>query len=257
MCKGSAPEKPGQVQTLATNNSPSYTVQDGFYLLEIHGGTSLKWLMIFGFILTLGIAARKLYRHAKRKERHRNLKADRLTNRQRRARTKKCWGDQVWLQNKQWPTSCSNTFGRMNQCFLLQRYASKIWQSRPALHSQDSGSSGKETLHGDNVKKQSSIPLPSSSTSDTSTTSSSSSYDSDTESDGKRRPTLGITITHGPLEEFTPDDAAKSLLQLSKPLPLPVPSWAANHDPILDTYDQIDPVSELFTGHPMDKGSWM
>ena len=70
MCKGSAPEKPGQVQTLATNNRPPNTVQDGFHLLELHGGTSLKWLMIFGFILTLGIAARKLYRHAKKKEQH-------------------------------------------------------------------------------------------------------------------------------------------------------------------------------------------
>ena len=76
MCMGSAPAKPGQVQTLAMNNSPSYTVQDGFHLREFHGRTSLKWLAIFAFPLTLGIAARKLYRQAKRKERLRNLKAE-------------------------------------------------------------------------------------------------------------------------------------------------------------------------------------
>ena len=63
-------------QALAKNNSPSYTVQDGFHLLEFHVVTSLKWLAIFTFILTQGIAARKLYRHAKRKERLPNLRAD-------------------------------------------------------------------------------------------------------------------------------------------------------------------------------------
>ena len=38
---------------------------------------------------------------------------------------------------------------------------------------------------------------------------------------------------------------------------IPVPSRAPNHDPILDTYDKIDPVQELFSGSPLDKGSWM
>ena len=76
MCRGFPPAKPDQVQTLATNNSPSYTVQDRFHLLEFHGGTSLKWLAIFAFTLTLGIAARKLYKHAKRKECLRNLRSE-------------------------------------------------------------------------------------------------------------------------------------------------------------------------------------
>ena len=69
-------------------------------------------------------------------------------------------------------------------------------------------------------------------------------------------PKLGINIAHCPVKEFTPDDASDSLLQLSTPLPLPVPSRAPINDPILDTYDQIDYVAELFLAHPMHKGSW-
>ena len=39
-------EGPAGQHTQALNNSPSYTVQDGFHLLELHRGTSIKFILI-------------------------------------------------------------------------------------------------------------------------------------------------------------------------------------------------------------------
>ena len=152
MCKGSALEKPGQTQTMATSNSPSYKVQDGFHLLEFHIGTSLKWLMIFGFVLTLGIAARKLYRHAKRKEQHCNLRADPTPKEPAYQPSKPSTYDEVLrgpsLVTEQAMAHFLLQNMRQNQPMLpppTVRFQDLTEPSSPPLlHSQDSGSLGKE-----------------------------------------------------------------------------------------------------------------
>ena len=45
---------PAEQQTQALNNSPSYTIQDGFHLFELHGGTSVKFILV---ILTVALIA--------------------------------------------------------------------------------------------------------------------------------------------------------------------------------------------------------
>ena len=44
--------------TQALNNSPSYTVQDGFHLLELHGETSIKFILIILVVALIALAVK-------------------------------------------------------------------------------------------------------------------------------------------------------------------------------------------------------
>ena len=49
---------PAGQHTQALNNSPSYTLQDGFHLLELHGGTSIKFILIILVVALIALAVK-------------------------------------------------------------------------------------------------------------------------------------------------------------------------------------------------------
>ena len=51
-------EGPAGQRTQALNNSPSYTVQDGFHLLELHGKTSIKFILIILVVALITLAVK-------------------------------------------------------------------------------------------------------------------------------------------------------------------------------------------------------
>ena len=51
-------EGPAGQNTQALNSSPSYTVQGGFHLLELHGGTSMKFTLILLVVALIGHAVK-------------------------------------------------------------------------------------------------------------------------------------------------------------------------------------------------------
>ena len=51
-------EGPAGQHTQAINNSPSYTVQDGFHQLELHGGTSIKFILITLVVALIALAVK-------------------------------------------------------------------------------------------------------------------------------------------------------------------------------------------------------
>ena len=51
-------EGPAGQHTQALNNSPSYTVQNGFHLLELHGGTSIKFILIILVVALISLAVK-------------------------------------------------------------------------------------------------------------------------------------------------------------------------------------------------------
>ena len=49
-------EGPAGQRTQALNHSPSYTIQGGFHLFELHGGTSIKFILIILIVALIALA---------------------------------------------------------------------------------------------------------------------------------------------------------------------------------------------------------
>ena len=60
-------EGPAGQRTQALNNSPSYTIQDGFHLFELHGGTSIKFILVILIVALIALAIKLGVRKRKAK----------------------------------------------------------------------------------------------------------------------------------------------------------------------------------------------
>ena len=58
---------PAGQRTQALNNSPSYTIQDSFHLFELHGGTSIKFILVMLIVALIALAIKLGVRKRKAK----------------------------------------------------------------------------------------------------------------------------------------------------------------------------------------------